>query len=217
MKTLTLWQPWASLIALGMKRIETRPWTTKYRGPLAIHAGKRPAVDGEAPGRVALDGLGEPVYWLPEPWTEEDQVANGQPADGDLLGFPLPLGAIVGTCQLIEVVPTDMTLEHHLHWCSPQPHTSPWFFHEWRGWWVACDTQEKWGNFAPGRFAWLLADLQPVWQRCPACWGSGHVVLESPGTPLQRTSSERCGVCDGNRRCGPVPARGHQQLWDWHA
>jgi len=38
MKALSLWQPWASLIALGEKRIETRIWSTKHRGPLAIHA-----------------------------------------------------------------------------------------------------------------------------------------------------------------------------------
>lgn len=38
MKALTLWQPWASLVALGHKRIETRCWETKYRGTLAIHA-----------------------------------------------------------------------------------------------------------------------------------------------------------------------------------
>lgn len=38
MKALSLWQPWASLVALGEKRVETREWTTKYRGELAIHA-----------------------------------------------------------------------------------------------------------------------------------------------------------------------------------
>lgn len=38
MKALTLWQPWASLVALGHKRIETRCWSTKYRGDLAIHS-----------------------------------------------------------------------------------------------------------------------------------------------------------------------------------
>lgn len=42
MKALTLWEPWASLIALGVKRIETRSWQTSYRGPLAIHAAARP-------------------------------------------------------------------------------------------------------------------------------------------------------------------------------
>ena len=40
MKALTLYEPWASLVALGAKKIETRSWPTNYRGPLAIHAGK---------------------------------------------------------------------------------------------------------------------------------------------------------------------------------
>ena len=36
MKALSLYQPWATAIALGSKRIETRGWPTSYRGPLAI-------------------------------------------------------------------------------------------------------------------------------------------------------------------------------------
>jgi hypothetical protein len=40
MKALTMHQPWASLIALGEKKIETRNWATYYRGRLAIHAAK---------------------------------------------------------------------------------------------------------------------------------------------------------------------------------
>ncbi len=39
-KCLTISQPWASLIADGSKWIENRSWPTKYRGTLAIHAGK---------------------------------------------------------------------------------------------------------------------------------------------------------------------------------
>jgi hypothetical protein len=42
-KALTLHQPWASAIALGLKLVETRGWATAYRGPLAIHAGKLPS------------------------------------------------------------------------------------------------------------------------------------------------------------------------------
>lgn len=41
MKALTLWQPWASLVAMGEKKVETRVWETKYRGELAIHAAAR--------------------------------------------------------------------------------------------------------------------------------------------------------------------------------
>lgn len=40
-KAITLWEPWATLMAHGLKQIETRAWPTKYRGPLAIHAAKR--------------------------------------------------------------------------------------------------------------------------------------------------------------------------------
>lgn len=41
MKAISLWQPWASLMMLGEKKIETRIWTTKHRGPLAIHAASK--------------------------------------------------------------------------------------------------------------------------------------------------------------------------------
>jgi len=38
-RALTIRQPWASLMALRLKQMETRSWDTKYRGPVAIHAG----------------------------------------------------------------------------------------------------------------------------------------------------------------------------------
>lgn len=40
MKALTISQPYASLIADGKKFVENRFWSTRYRGQLAIHAGK---------------------------------------------------------------------------------------------------------------------------------------------------------------------------------
>jgi activating signal cointegrator 1 len=39
-KAITLTQPWATLVALELKRWETRGWPTAYRGPIAIHAAK---------------------------------------------------------------------------------------------------------------------------------------------------------------------------------
>jgi hypothetical protein len=38
---ITLWQPWATAIALGLKHYETRSWSTAYRGPIMIHAARR--------------------------------------------------------------------------------------------------------------------------------------------------------------------------------
>jgi len=40
MKVLTIKQPFATLIAEGIKQYEFRTWRTKYRGQLLIHAGK---------------------------------------------------------------------------------------------------------------------------------------------------------------------------------
>jgi len=39
-RALTICQPYAHLIVKHDKRVENRTWSTSYRGPLAIHAGK---------------------------------------------------------------------------------------------------------------------------------------------------------------------------------
>jgi hypothetical protein len=41
MKAITIQQPSAWLVAAGYKDIENRVWSTSYRGPLLIHAGKQ--------------------------------------------------------------------------------------------------------------------------------------------------------------------------------
>ena len=83
MKALTLYQPWATLVAIGAKRIETRSWSTNYRGPLAVHAGKN---------KRYFDVLG-----LNIPYGEE----------GVLFVTELPYGCIVAICKLAAVVRID--------------------------------------------------------------------------------------------------------------
>jgi hypothetical protein len=41
MKAISLWQTWATPVAIGAKRFETRDWSTKHRGPIAIYAAKK--------------------------------------------------------------------------------------------------------------------------------------------------------------------------------
>jgi activating signal cointegrator 1 len=41
MKAISLWQPWASAMARGDKKNETRHWPTGYRGDLVICSAKR--------------------------------------------------------------------------------------------------------------------------------------------------------------------------------
>lgn len=46
MKVITLKQPWATLVAEGLKKYEFRSWKYNYRGEILIHAGK--GIDKEA-------------------------------------------------------------------------------------------------------------------------------------------------------------------------
>ena len=55
MKAITISQPFASLIAIGEKFVENRSWPTRYRGPLAIHAGK--GTQYLTKGEVSAQGL----------------------------------------------------------------------------------------------------------------------------------------------------------------
>lgn len=69
MKALSLWQPHALAIGIGLKPWETRGWATDYRGPVAIHAAKRPWSDvgpWHAEARKKLDAYVAkhgPVGW----------------------------------------------------------------------------------------------------------------------------------------------------------
>lgn len=55
MKTLSLKQPFAELVASGKKKIELRKWSTKFRGEFLIHASKIP--DKKAMKRFDFRGL----------------------------------------------------------------------------------------------------------------------------------------------------------------
>ena len=79
MKALSLLQPWASLVVMGLKTIETRSWNTSYRGELLIHAslGKR-------------GGL----------------IAKEHPFKKYIADFDsLPFGALIGKVVLVDTVP----------------------------------------------------------------------------------------------------------------
>lgn len=50
MKAVSIKQPWASLIAAGIKTLEIRAWPTVHRGPLLICSSRRPVIDGHRHG-----------------------------------------------------------------------------------------------------------------------------------------------------------------------
>lgn len=48
MKCISLWQPYATAVAVGIKAFETRHWRLKARGELAIQAAQRFSADEKA-------------------------------------------------------------------------------------------------------------------------------------------------------------------------
>ena len=99
-KAISLWQPWASLVAVGAKKIETRSWSTNYRGPLAIHAAKKWNL--ELSSMLAMwhvqNGLaplvGKPLDLSRELWSGVKEEH-------------LPRGAVIAICKLVDCIPTD--------------------------------------------------------------------------------------------------------------
>lgn len=96
-KALSLWEPWATLMALGAKTIETRSWCTSYRGPLLICASKRLVV------REMLSVLRLPEF----------KAALVKPGE-TLSDVPprLHFGRAVAVVDLVCCVPTEQATEH---------------------------------------------------------------------------------------------------------
>jgi len=111
---LTIKQPWARLIMLGIKDVENRSWTTDYRGPIFVHAGQK---------------------WDPDPWPDDPAL--------EAFGITyfteekVPKGVILGTVDLVDIVtdsksPWAVDLPLMTHWIieNPKPLVTP---IPWRG------------------------------------------------------------------------------------
>lgn len=135
MKVLTLSQPWATLVAIGAKKIETRSWNTRYRGPLLIHA---------AAGLGPVGGvLGLGAQCSVEPFWGVLHAADYMRSD------MLPRGAIVAVAELVSVIPTEI-LNRQGSWIIDTDT------------WSMTDQERAFGDYTPGRYAWLLSDVQAL-------------------------------------------------------
>ncbi len=137
MKAISLTEPWAQLVALGAKRVETRSWATAYRGPLAIHAAK--GFPGWAKdlcvSTVFLEALGwpRPNGVITQSWLDEtnDRIKS------------LPRGVVLATCRLVECVRTEK-----MTFLSAE--------------------ELAFGDYSPGRWAWILEDITVLPEPVPA-------------------------------------------------
>jgi hypothetical protein len=191
MKALTLYQPWASLIQLNIKTIETRSWATKYRGPLAIHAAKTDFhLHGHEGNPAACHGQALAAAC--------QHPGRNQWTLGVNNTHPFPLGAIVATCELVNCAPIGgpedfrtgifegddgdfpgrtVVVHHPGLGAGNLPMVDALIIDSPETGARSVTDQLPYGDFAPGRYAWLLTDIKPV----------------DP----------------------PVPAKGHQGLWEW--
>lgn len=115
MKAISLHQPWASAVILGLKKIETRSHLTHVRGRIAIHAAAKHTQDQRAIF-YSMQNLDDSVH----------EVFRG------VQFKDLPFGALIGTVEIVACQPADQIILH--------------------------PRERMFGNFGPGRFAWLLKD-----------------------------------------------------------
>lgn len=124
MKAISLWQPWATLVAMGAKRIETRHWSLPpalLGQRVAIHAAKTRdhiCVCRDLPFSI----------YIPDP-------------------DALPFGAVVATVILERCGEITARSAAELDLRHPR--------------------ERAFGNYAPGRYAWVLSDARPLEQPVP--------------------------------------------------
>ena len=146
MKVISLLQPWASLVVAGHKKIETRSWNTKYRGPLLIHASAK--------------------KFIPNPVIYGCDLIN-EFSKTELSYKNLHYGAIIGQVNLIDTFQFNNDPEDQLS--NYKGEQNPWIpkrqngnnfesIDEEKEWIDNMDKELIFGDYSPGRWGWLLSD-----------------------------------------------------------
>lgn len=148
MNAISLWQPWASAIAVGLKTIETRSWappTAAIGQPLAICSAKAQTVF------MNNERLHLRDWWIAHVRYNPDHHIPFHRAGMDNW-VDLPFGKVVATARLYAVCSTSE---------DPPPDG------------VSLNTDAAWGDFSPGRFAWFLDNITPLEQPVPVIGRQG--------------------------------------------
>lgn len=145
-KAITLSQPYATLIAIGAKKIETRRWATTYRGPLLIHAA---AGLGPVGGKQGLYEI-----------TRDEPFRSPILRAGYAGYINLPLGGIVAMCEIVDCLTTrhikNVKIVRRVNSLSSDYE------------WLWTEQEKAFGDYTDGRYAWLLADVRPLPEPIPA-------------------------------------------------
>ena len=145
MKALTILQPWASLMACGAKKIETRSWATKYRGPLAIHAAKH---------------INTPKCAWEEPFKSELIKAGMMASVYSGKGFAFNLGnngMVVAIAELVDCVKVVSTVNGSLGPIEVPVHKA-----ELENGITVRENEFFFGNYEIGRYAWMFENVRRI-------------------------------------------------------
>ena len=168
MKALTIWQPWASLIAGGAKQYETRSWATKYRGPIAIHVAARYIRKWDLPA-----GLARVV--------DAEMAAGRCPKWGDM-----PFGAVIATAELVDV----WHIAYNVGEDAKEARRHPIIAESMKGSKIDVPFGRQFaptgkeialGDWTPGRYAWEFADVKILQSPIPVKGKRGLWNFEMPG------------------------------------
>ncbi len=142
MYAITLHQPWASLIALGIKTVETRSWPAPVRlleRTIAVHAAKLvarepgPAIDAAMVARMGEDWRGV-----------------------------IPAGMVVATATLAGMARVER-VNLAENYATHEPGTEAG-----RAIGKGKSRIDPWGDFSPGRWLWFLTEVRPLAEPIPA-------------------------------------------------
>lgn len=167
MKAITIRQPWASLIAIGDKLYETRTWPTKYRGPIAIHAGKELDILLATTDHLTACGI--------TPENAKD----------------LPRGAVIAIADLVNVwhivfhPGTDVDVAKHISIGAESMSTDK-HAPDFGDYFVPTEKEKAFGYWVPGNYAWELKNVRILPEPIPAKGRLGLWDWEPPHI---------CGTC----------------------
>lgn len=148
MKAISLQQPWATMVAIGAKSIETRSWYTSYRGPLAIHASKiMPTRNMDlAAGDWRISEALKSAGYATRTELKTHKTWNGEKW--------LPSGVVVATCWLQDVIeiPKEDSQVFHFSLNVKQLYVIV----------PPLEPELSFGNYSPGRYAWILVNVRKL-------------------------------------------------------
>lgn len=139
MKVISLVQPFATLVVIGAKRIETRCWDTKFRGPLLIHAslGKH---YGKGPNKISCREL---CYQDPF-----KQFIDGAAFD------KLPFGAIIGKVNLVGTCETECVSDVN----AQRNFMLQGGYKNMKGNIILTRQEHSFGDYSLDRYGWMFSD-----------------------------------------------------------